>query len=180
MCGSVKQLGCTRTLTQLWNGISNPMYNTKRFIVIRNDKVIFDRGGTLAYHVYSASKGLLGAPTLVHAMSRAGWGSPIRPPPGCPMATAPAGAPTTPGRTSPSSSWPGTPAGSATTATPAPSAAMRHPGWQAAYDKADGGGTKFVYPNDAFTIARAKAEQNREPAGPREHSSSTATSATAC
>jgi hypothetical protein len=37
-------------------------------------------------------------------------------------------------------------------------------GWQAAYDKADMGGTNFLYPNDAFTIARKKAEQNRQPA----------------
>ncbi|MFL5403076.1 MAG: serine hydrolase, partial [Gemmatimonadales bacterium] len=38
-----------------------------------------------------------------------------------------------------------------------------NPGWQLAYDHADLGGTKYLYPNDAFTIARTKAEQNREP-----------------
>jgi hypothetical protein len=37
-------------------------------------------------------------------------------------------------------------------------------GWQAAYDRADRGGTAFLYPNDAFTIARTKAEQSAEPA----------------
>ena len=46
---------------------------------------------------------------------------------------------------------------------------------------AKAGGTKFPYPNDAFTIARAKAEQNREPAAPPgQRCSSTATSATPC
>ena len=40
MCGSTKQLGCTKTLQAVWNGISDPRYNTKRFTVIRNDKVI--------------------------------------------------------------------------------------------------------------------------------------------
>src|ERR671914_786729 len=53
---------------------SDPRHNTKRFLVIRNDRIIYDRGGTLAYPVYSASKGLLGAPTLVHAMSQCGVG----------------------------------------------------------------------------------------------------------
>ena len=38
----------------------------------RNDKVIYDRGGTLAYPVYSSNKGLWGAPTLVHAMHSCG------------------------------------------------------------------------------------------------------------
>ncbi|HMH56626.1 MAG TPA: serine hydrolase domain-containing protein, partial [Gemmatimonadales bacterium] len=74
MCGTTRQLGCTKTLLDIWNSISNPIHNTKRFLVIRNDKVIYDKGGTLAYHVYSASKGLLGAPTLVHAMSKCGVG----------------------------------------------------------------------------------------------------------
>src|SRR5215210_6140790 len=36
MCGSVKVLGCTKTLQQVWNGISAAMYNTKSFVVIRN------------------------------------------------------------------------------------------------------------------------------------------------
>ena len=39
-----------------------------------------------------------------------------------------------------------------------------NPGWQKAYELAKAGGTKYVYPGDMFTIARAKAEQNREPA----------------
>ncbi|HEX6433584.1 MAG TPA: hypothetical protein VFZ87_05060, partial [Gemmatimonadales bacterium] len=62
MCGSTTQLGCTKTLEQIWSSISDPKHNTKRFVIIRNDKVIFDRGGTEPYFVYSASKGLLGAP----------------------------------------------------------------------------------------------------------------------
>ena len=72
MCGTSRQLGCTRTLADIWSRISNAKYNTQRFIVIRNDKVIYDRGGTLAYPVYSSNKGLWGAPTLVHAMSSCG------------------------------------------------------------------------------------------------------------
>ncbi|MBA2459111.1 MAG: serine hydrolase [Gemmatimonadales bacterium] len=72
MCGSTKQLGCTTTLQSIWSRISNPRHNTKRFVVIRNDKVIYDRGGTLPYYSYSASKGLLGAPTLVYAISKCG------------------------------------------------------------------------------------------------------------
>jgi beta-lactamase family protein len=39
-----------------------------------------------------------------------------------------------------------------------------NPGWQAAFDHAKTVPSKWPYPNDAFTIARAKAEQNREPA----------------
>src|SRR5215210_4681791 len=74
MCGSTRQLGCTSTLDQIWTAISDPRHNTKRFVVIRNDKVVYDRGGTEPYFSYSASKGLLGAPTLVHAMSRCGVG----------------------------------------------------------------------------------------------------------
>ena len=164
MCGTTRQLGCTKTLLDIWNSISNPIHNTKRFLVIRNDKVIYDKGGTLAYHVYSASKGLLGAPTLVHAMSKCGVGL-----------------------TDPASKWlahgdgarwgteyPWTDITVEQLATHTSgvcdygnsSSVCRdeNPGWQAAYDKADLGGTKYPYPNDAFTIARAKAEQNAEPA----------------
>jgi CubicO group peptidase (beta-lactamase class C family) len=164
MCGTTRQLGCTKTLLDIWNSISNPIHDTKRFIVIRNDKVIYDKGGTLAYHVYSASKGLLGAPTLVHAMSKCGVGL-----------------------TDPAAKWlehgdgarwgteyPWTDITVEQLATHTSgvcdygnsSSVCRdeNPGWQAAYDKADLGGTKYLYPNDAFTIARAKAEQNAEPA----------------
>jgi CubicO group peptidase (beta-lactamase class C family) len=164
MCGSTLQLGCTKTLLQIWNSISNPIHDTKRFIVIRNDKVIYDQGGTLAYHVYSASKGLLGAPTLVHAMSKCGVGL-----------------------SDPASKWLEHGDGARWgTDYPWTDITVEHlathtsgicdygnsssvcrdenPGWQAAYDKADLGGTKYLYPNDAFTIARAKAEQNAEPA----------------
>ena len=69
MCGSTLQLGCTTTLDQIWSALSDPRHNTKRFVVIRNDRVIYDRGGKEPYFAYSASKGLLGAPTLVYAMS---------------------------------------------------------------------------------------------------------------
>ena len=72
MCGTSRQLGCTRTLADIWNRISSSKFNTQRFIVIRNDKVIYDRGGTQAYPVYSSNKALWGAPTLVHAMSSCG------------------------------------------------------------------------------------------------------------
>src|SRR5919108_2706222 len=44
MCASSRQLGCTRTLEEIWNGIKAVKYNTKRFLVIRNDKIIYDRG----------------------------------------------------------------------------------------------------------------------------------------
>ena len=49
MCGSIRQLGCSKTLQQVWNGISATKYNSKRLVVIRNDRIIYDRGGTLAY-----------------------------------------------------------------------------------------------------------------------------------
>ena len=164
MCGSTRQLGCTKTLLEIWNDISNPKYNTKRFIVIRNDKVIYKMGGTSAYRAYSASKGLLGAPTLVYAMSKCGVGL-----------------------TDPASKWlahgdgtrwgtdyPWTDitvehlathtSGICDYGNPSPICRNENPGWQTAYDKADRGDTNFKYPNDAFTIARAMAEQNREPA----------------
>jgi CubicO group peptidase (beta-lactamase class C family) len=164
MCGSVKQLGCTQTLLSIWNSISNPIHNTKRFIVIRNDKVIYDKGGTLAYGGYSSSKGLLGAPTLVHAMSKCGVGL-----------------------TDPASQWLAHGDG-ARWGTDYPWTAItveqlathtsgvcdygnttavcrnENRGWQLAFEHAKNGGTKYPYPGDAFTIARAKAEQNREPA----------------
>jgi CubicO group peptidase (beta-lactamase class C family) len=164
MCGSTRQLGCTKTLLSIWNTISSPKHYTRRFLVIRNDKVIYDRGGTLAYAVYSASKGLLGAPTLVHAMSKCGvrladpasqwlehgdgarWGT------GYPwtditvehLATHTSGV---------------CDYGNSSTV-----CRNENSGWQLAFDHAKTGGTKYPYPGDAFTIARAKAEQNREPA----------------
>lgn len=168
MCGSTKQLGCKKTLLQIWTDINNPKYNTKHFIVIRNDKVIYERGVIGAYLAYSASKGLLGAPTLVHAMSKCGVGL-----------------------TDPASKWlehgegarwatdfPWTDITVEHLAThtsgicdydnPSPICHDENPGWQAAYAKTRTGGTApgFVYPNDAFTVARAKAEQNTEPALP--------------
>jgi CubicO group peptidase (beta-lactamase class C family) len=164
MCGTVKQLGCTKTLLSIWNSISNPIHNTKRFLVVRNDKIIYDRGGTLAYPVYSANKGLLGAPTLVHAMSSCGvglkdavsrWlshGDGARWASGFPWTdiTVEHLATHTSGICDYGNS----------------SAVCRNesPGWQAAYDRADGGGPKYVYPGDAFGIARLRAELNRQPA----------------
>ena len=166
MCGSTLQLGCTKTLATIWSVISNPKHNTKRFVVIRNDKVIYDRGGTSAYHAYSASKGLWGAPTLVYAMSRCGVGL-----------------------TDPAATWLqhaegarwGTDfpwntitveqlathtSGVCDYGNTSTICRNENPGWQAAYDKADVGDTNYKYPGDAFTIARTKAEQNREPALP--------------
>jgi CubicO group peptidase (beta-lactamase class C family) len=166
MCGSTKQLGCTKTLQGIWSSISNPKHNTKRFVVIRNDKVIYDRGGTLAYPAYSASKGLLGAPTLVHAMSKCGVGLADR-----------------------ASQWLGHGDGSRwSTDYPWTDITVEHlathtsgicdysnnstvcrnenGNWQTTYNTADRGGTTYVYPNDAFTIARVRSEQNREPALP--------------
>jgi CubicO group peptidase (beta-lactamase class C family) len=166
MCGSVKQLGCTMTLQQVWNGISATKYNTKRFLVIRNDRVIYDRGGTLAYHVYSASKAFLGAPTFVHAMSSCGVGLKdfaaewLQHGEGARWGT----------------DYPWTDITLEHLATHTSgicdydntSTVCRdeHPGWQSAFQKMRSGGTKWVYPNDLFTLLRAQAEQNREPPEP--------------
>jgi CubicO group peptidase (beta-lactamase class C family) len=164
MCGSVKQLGCTTTLQSIWTKISNPIFDTKRFIVIRNDRIIYDRGGTSAYLAFSSSKGLLGAPTLVHAMNRCGVSLTDR-----------------------ASHWLGHDDGARWTSDfPWKNITVEHlathtsgvcdngnsssvcnnqsPGWERAYLKAKDGGPNYVYPNDAFTIARARSEQNREPA----------------
>jgi hypothetical protein len=166
MCGSTTQLGCTKTLEEIWNTISDPKHNTKRFVVIRNDKVIFDRGGTVPYFAYSASKGLLGAPTLVYAMSKCGVGIKDR-----------------------ASSWlahgdgtrwsteyPWTDitveqlathtSGVCDYGNSSTACQDKNPGWQRAFDIAKRGGTDYVYPDDAFTIARVKSEQNSEPALP--------------
>jgi hypothetical protein len=164
MCGNTRQLGCTKSLLEIWNDISNPKHNTLRFIVIRNDKVIYDMGGTNAYRAYSASKGLLGAPTLVYAMSKCGvgltalaskwlkhgdgarWGTDV---PWKNMTVEHLAT-----HTSGICDYPDSD----------PICHNENPGWQAAYERAKGGGTSHKYPNDAFTIARAKAEQNKEPA----------------
>lgn len=168
MCGTTRQLGCTHTLLQVWNGINNRKYRTKRFIVIRNDKVIYDRGDSQAHSSYSASKGLLGAPTLVYAMSQCGVGL-----------------------TDPVSRWlahgdgarwaneyPWTDitvehlathtSGICDYGNPSSICGDENPGWQTDYDLADRGDTSAIYryPGDAFTIARAKSEQNQEPALP--------------
>jgi CubicO group peptidase (beta-lactamase class C family) len=164
MCGSVKRLGCTKTLQNIWNSISNPIHNTKRFLVIRNDRIIYDRGGTLAYPVYSANKGLLGAPTLVHAMSSCGVG--LQDPAsqwlshgdGARWAT----------------DWPWADitvehlathtSGVCDYANGSTVCRNENGSWQTLYNNADRGGTKYLYPGDAFTVARTRAEQNREPA----------------
>jgi CubicO group peptidase (beta-lactamase class C family) len=164
MCGSIKQLGCAKTLQQVWSGISNIRYQTKRFLVIRNDKVIYDRGGTLQYPVFSASKGLLGGPTLVHAMSKCGVNL-----------TDPAarwlqhGDGARWGTTYP---WTDITVEHLATHTSGvcdygnTSTVCRNEnrGWQLAFEHSKSGGVKYPYPGDAFTIARAKSEQNREPA----------------
>jgi CubicO group peptidase (beta-lactamase class C family) len=164
MCGSTRQLGCSTTLQQIWNDISNRKHNTKRFVVIRNDRVVYDQGGTEVYPVYSASKGLLGAPTLVHALSECGLG--LKDPVSKWLAH---GDGARWGNLYP---WTNITVEHLATHTSGicdygnPNSPCRdeNPGWQAAYNKADVGGDRFVYPDDAFTIARAKAEQNQEPA----------------
>ena len=164
MCGTQKLLGCTRTLQQVWNTINKPLYNTKRLLVIRNDKVIFDRGIAKPYYAYSSSKGLLGAPTLVYAMSRCGVGL-----------QDPAATWLGPGdgvRWESGAPWSEITVEHLATHTSGvcdyenSSAVCRdeNPGWQSAYDKARGGGTTYVYPRDLFTVARTLAEQNRQPA----------------
>ena len=164
MCGSIRQLGCSKTLQQVWNGISAAKYNTKRLVVIRNDKIIYDRGGTLAYYVYSATKGLLGGPTLVHAMSKCGVGLNDR-----------AGQWLGHGQGSRwESEFPWSEitlehlathtSGVCDYGNSSTICRDEHPGWQAAFERTKVGGAKYVYPNDAFTIARVQAEQNREPA----------------
>lgn len=164
MCGSTPQLGCTTTLDQIWTAISHPRHNTKRLLVIRNDKVIYDRGGTEPYFAYSASKGLLGAPTLVYAMSKCGLG--LR---------------------DPAANWLGHGDG-ARWGTEYPWTDItvehlathtggvcdygdsstvcgdQHPGWQSDFEITKRGGPDYEYPADAFSIARALAEQNSEPA----------------
>jgi hypothetical protein len=163
MCGTTLQLGCTRTLLDIWTTISNPKYNTMRFIVIRNDKVIYDRGGTLAYPAYSSNKGLLGAPTLVHAMNSCGVHLTDR------ASTWLAGGDGARwGTTYP---WTDITIEHLATHTSGvcdygnTSTVCRNQnlGWAKAFENAKSGGTKWPYPKDAFTIARAKAEQNREP-----------------
>ena len=166
MCGSTRQLGCTTTLRDIWDNIRNPKYNTKRFVIIRNDRVVYDSGGTSAYPAYSSNKGLLGAPALVHAMSKCGVGL-----------------------TDPASRWLAHGDGARWgTDYPWKAITVEHlathtsgtcdygntslvcrnenPGWQRAFELAKDGDTNHVYPNDAFTIACALAEQNTEPAAP--------------
>jgi CubicO group peptidase (beta-lactamase class C family) len=164
MCGSIKRLGCTQTLNSIWNTINLAKHNTKRFTIIRNDKIIYDRGGTLPYHVYSASKGLLGAPTLVHALSSCGVG--LTDPAGGWLSHGGAG------RWDTDYPWTDITVEHLATHTSgvcdysngSKACGNESPGWQLAYDRADLGGTKYLYPGDAFTIARTRAEQNREPA----------------
>jgi CubicO group peptidase (beta-lactamase class C family) len=165
MCGSELQLGCTTTLDQIWTAISDPRHNTKRFVVIRNDKVIYDRGGREPYFAYSASKGLLGAPTLVYAMSQCGVG--LKDPAARWLGHG-EGA-----RWNSESPWKDITVEHLATHTSGicdygnPNSPCRdgnNPDWQRAFDLANGGGDNHVYPNDAFTIARVQAEQNTEPA----------------
>ncbi len=163
MCGSTLQLGCTRTLEQIWNSISDPRHNTKRFIVIRNDQVIFDRGESEPYPSYSASKGLLGAPALVYAMSKCGVG--IKDPVSGWLSHG-SGARW-------GSEYPWTDitvehlathtSGVCDHANPGAACQNENPDWQQAFDVAERGGEERKYPDDAFTIARGQAELNSEP-----------------
>jgi hypothetical protein len=163
MCESTAQLGCTTTLEQIWAGISHRRYNTKRFVVIRNDRIIYDRGGTEPYFSYSASKGLLGAPTLVHAMSSCGLGL-----------KDPAGRWLSHGEGSRwSTEYPWTDitlehlathtSGICDYENPDAVCGDQNPDWQRDFDITNGGGPDHPYPNDAFTIARTQSEQNGEP-----------------
>jgi CubicO group peptidase (beta-lactamase class C family) len=164
MCGSALQLGCTRTLSSIWTTISDPKFNTMRFIVIRNDKVVYDKGGTLAYPAYSSNKGLLGAPTLVHAMSSCGVGL------ADPASTWLAGG--LGSRWATTAPWTDITVENLATHTSGvcdytnTSAICRNENgsWQRNFERAKAGGTKWPYHNDIFSIARAKSEQNREPA----------------
>jgi CubicO group peptidase (beta-lactamase class C family) len=164
MCGSTPQLGCTTTLDQIWTAISDPKHETKRFVVIRNDKVIYDRGGTEPYFAYSSSKGLLGAPTLVYAMSKCGVG--LRDPAAKWLAHG-EGA-----RWSTDYPWTNITLEHLATHTSgvcdygnsSTVCGDEYPGWQRDFEIAKQGDTDYVFPDDAFTIARAKSEQNREPA----------------
>jgi CubicO group peptidase (beta-lactamase class C family) len=166
MCGSTRQLGCTSTLDEIWNAIRDPKHNTRRFVVIRNDKVIYDQGADEPHPSYSASKGLLGAPTLVYAMSRCGVGLRDK-----------------------ASKWLAHGEGARWgTDHPWTDITLEHlathtsgvcdygnagapcrdqsPDWQRAFEIAKQGGPDHGYPEDAFTIARTQAEQNNEPALP--------------
>ena len=181
MCGSTLQLGCTKTLLDIWNDISNPKNNTKRFLIIRNDKIIYDKGGTYGYHAYSGSKGLLGAPTLVHAMSKCGVG--LTDPASTWLSHGDGG------RWSTTFPWTNITVEQLATHTSGvcdygnTSLVCRNQNknWQRNFENAKRGGpAEYVYPADAFTIARAKAEQNREPAQAPGTHLSTATSAMRC
>jgi len=166
MCGTTLQLGCTRTLLDIWTSVSDPKYSTMRFIVIRNDKVLYDRGGTLAYPAYSSNKGLLGAPTLVHAMSACGVGLKDRASKWLAFGDG--------ARWGTDYPWTDITIEHLATHTSgvcdygdtALVCRNQNKGWQLAFERAKSGGTKWPYPKDAFTIARAKSEQNREPAAP--------------
>ncbi len=164
MCGSVIQAGCTKTLEQIWTAIGNPKHNTKRFIVVRNDRVIFDRGGTSSYAAYSASKGLLGAPTLVHAMSKCGVSLTARASRWLQHGDGARWGTQFPWNTITVEHLATHTSGVCDYGNPSTACRNENPGWFTAFDRAKAGGPTYVYPKDALTIARAKAEQNREPA----------------
>jgi CubicO group peptidase (beta-lactamase class C family) len=162
MCGSTRQLGCSTTLDEIWSAISDPRHNTKRFVVIRNDHVVYDQGGTEPYRAYSASKGLLGAPTLVHAISKCGMAL------GDPAAKWLAhgeGARwnTDPWRSITIEHLATHTSGICDYGNPSSECGNENPGWQRAFDIANIGGPNYVYPDDAFTIARLQSELNAEP-----------------
>jgi beta-lactamase family protein len=166
MCGATLQLGCTRTLLDIWTAISDPKLNTMRFVVIRNDKVIYDKGGTQAYPAYSSNKGLLGAPTLVHAMNACGVGLTDRAANWLAFGDGTRWGTTYPWTDITIEQLATHTSGVCDYGDTALVCRNQNKGWQAAFEKAKSGGTKWLYPKDAFTIARAKSEQNREPAAP--------------
>ena len=163
MCGTTRQLGCTKTLAEVWTGIRATRYATQRLIVIRNDRVVFDSGTKAAVFVYSSNKGLLGAPTLVHAMNDCG----LR-------------------LTDPAANWLHGSGGARWDVSPWKKITIEHlathtsgvcdysnvspvchdenGAWQRDFTSAKGGGDKYVYPKDALTVARLRSEQNQNPA----------------
>ena len=134
--------------------------------MIRNDQVIYDRGEPQPYPSYSASKGLLGAPALVYAMSKCGVGIKDRVSGWLSHGDGARWASQYP--------WTDITVENLATHTSGvcdyanPSAACKNeiPDWQRAFDVAERGGEEHAYPDDAFTIARLQSELNTEPALP--------------
>ena len=124
--------------------------------------MIFDRGIAKPYSAYSSSKGLLGGPTLVHAMSRCGVGLGDR---GLhlagPRRRRPLGPASSRGPTSRWSTSPATRAGVCDYEDASTVCRDEYAGMADGLRQGAGGGPAYVYPLDLFTVARARAEQNR-------------------